>query len=204
MSIAVIAGLGNPGAEYRHTRHNVGFELLDALASRLDATWKREARFESETALAARPDGRKFLLVKPLTFMNASGRALGAVLRYHKLESSALMAVYDDLTLELGRVKLSLSGGAGGHNGVADLLDKIGPGFARFRVGIGGRPDKAMDLADYVLSPFSKDEQALLAARLPDTLEQLQLVVDRGVEAAMNIINQRKAPQHERNETKEL
>lgn len=204
MSIAVIAGLGNPGPKYRNTRHNIGFDLVDAFAAKCKCTWKLEAKFESETALFSFPEGRKLLLVKPQTFMNASGRALGAILRYHKLEAESLLVVYDDLTLDLGRLKLSSSGSAGGHNGVTDLLEQIGPGFVRFRIGIGAKPHKAMDLADYVLSQFSKDETKHLASQMPRYLEQLQLVIDQGIEPAMNLINQRTASQHERTNEQQL
>ncbi|WP_269522552.1 aminoacyl-tRNA hydrolase [Coraliomargarita parva] len=199
MSIAVIAGLGNPGLKYRNTRHNVGFELVDALAERYKLGWKAEAKFEALTALGTQADGRKLLLVKPQTYMNASGRALGAILRYRKLGAESLLVCYDDLTLDFGRVKLSLNGSAGGHNGIADLLQQVGPGFARFRIGIGAKPEKSMDLADYVLSRFSKDEQETLAGQLPRYLDSVQLVVDKGIEPAMNIINQRTATEHERN-----
>lgn len=199
MSIAVIAGLGNPGPKYRHTRHNIGFALVDRLAAQHGATWKHEARFEAEVAVLSY-GGRKLMLLKPQTFMNQSGRSLGAALRYRKLASDSMLVLYDDLTLELGRTKLSLNGSAGGHNGIADLLTQVDPGFARYRVGIGAKPDKAMDLADYVLSHFSKDEQTLLAARSADFIDQIHLILNEGLEAAMNLINQRKATTHERND----
>ena len=131
------------------------------------------------------------MLVKPQTFMNGSGRSLAAVLRYRKLSPESLLVVYDDITLDLGRSKLSSRGSAGGHNGVADLLDRLGGGFVRYRIGIGAKPHKAMDLADYVLSSFSPDERTLLAARMPSYLEHIALVIDQGVEPAMNLINQR-------------
>lgn len=199
MSIAVIAGLGNPGPKYRHTRHNIGFALVDRLAAQHAATWKHEARFEAEATVVPY-QGRKLMLLKPQTFMNDSGRSLGAALRYRKLAPESMLVVYDDLTLGLGRTKLSVNGSAGGHNGIADLLEKVGPGFARYRVGIGAKPRKEMDLADYVLSPFSQDEQTLLAAHSADFIDQLHLVLNEGIEAAMNTINQRKATPHERND----
>ncbi len=192
MSIAVIAGLGNPGPKYRNTRHNVGFVLIDRLAAKLGAVWKAEARFEAETAIVTLGE-RKLMLVKPKTFMNASGRALGAVLRYRKLSPESLLVIYDDITLDLARAKLSHSGSAGGHNGIADLLEQVGAGFNRYRIGIGAKPYKTMDLADYVLSPFTKDEQQLLADRMPTYLEQLLLILESGIEPAMNLINQRTA-----------
>jgi PTH1 family peptidyl-tRNA hydrolase len=199
MSIAVIAGLGNPGLKYRNTRHNIGFAVVDKLAANFGAEWKAEARFEADVAIVAR-GGRKLILVKPNTFMNASGRALGAILRSRGLAPQSLLVVYDDITLVLGRAKLGLGGSAGGHNGVSDLLAQLGPGFARYRIGVGAKPQKEMDLADYVLGEFSKDEQQLLAVQMPLYIEQLKLIIDKGSEHAMNLINQRTARQHERNE----
>lgn len=201
MSIAVIAGLGNPGPKYRNTRHNIGFDVVDRLAAQAGATWKLEARFEAQVAVVPF-QAQKLMLLKPQTFMNASGRSIGAALRYRKLEANSLMVIYDDLTLELGRVKLSRNGSAGGHNGIADLLETVGSGFARYRVGIGAKPHKSMDLADYVLSQFSKDEQTLLADRSTVYMDQIQLILNEGPEAAMNTINQRKATPHERNDEK--
>jgi PTH1 family peptidyl-tRNA hydrolase len=134
--------------------------------------------------------------------MNASGRSLGAALRYRKLPPEAMLVVYDDLTLDFGRTKLSVNGSAGGHNGIADLLTQVGAGFARYRVGIGAKPHKEMDLADYVLSQLTKDEQTILADRTSIFLDQIHLILNEGLEPAMNIINQRKAISHERNDQK--
>ena len=199
MPIAVIAGLGNPGSKYRNTRHNIGYALVDQLAARYAATWKYEARFEAEVAVIQH-DERKLMLLKPQTFMNASGRSLGTVLRYRKLSAESMLVIYDDLNLDLGRIKLSINGSAGGHNGIADMLTQIGTGFARFRVGIGAKPHKEMDLADYVLSKFSKDEQAILSDQNPIFLDQIHLILNEGIESSMNTINQRIATPHERND----
>lgn len=198
MSIAVIAGLGNPGTKYRDTRHNIGFRLADKLAAKYGGTWKQEGRFEAEVAVITHA-GRKLMLLKPQTFMNASGRSIGAALRYRKLGPDALMVIYDDLTLDVGRSKLSVSGSAGGHNGVASILSEVGNGFARFRVGIGAKPEKSTDLADYVLSKFSKDEATHLEERASIFIEQIDLILNEAIESAMNTINQRKARPHERN-----
>lgn len=199
MSIAVIAGLGNPGLKYRKTRHNIGFDVVDLLAAKYAASWKTEARFESDVAAITHRE-RKLMLLKPQTFMNDSGRALGAALRYRKLEADSMLVIYDDLTLELGRTKLTINGSAGGHNGITDLLEQVGPGFVRYRIGIGAKPDKEMDLADYVLSKFTKDEKSILADRASTFLDQIDLVLNEGFESAMNTINQRKATPHERND----
>jgi PTH1 family peptidyl-tRNA hydrolase len=199
MPIAVIAGLGNPGSQYRNTRHNIGYTIVDQLATKYGATWKHEARFEAEVAVIQYEE-RKLMLLKPQTFMNASGRSLGTVLRYRKLHAESMLVIYDDLTLDLGRIKLSVNGSAGGHNGIADILTQVGTGFARFRVGIGAKPHKEMDLADYVLSKFSKDELSILADRSPIFLDQIHLILNEGIESSMKTINQRIATSHEHND----
>ena len=199
MPIAVIAGLGNPGSKYRNTRHNIGYTLVDQLATKYGATWKHEVRFEAEVAVIQYEE-RKLMLLKPQTFMNASGRSLGAVLRYRKLPTESMLVIYDDLTLDLGRIKLGVNGSAGGHNGIADILTQVGTGFARFRVGIGAKPHKEMDLADYVLSKFSKDELSILADRSPIFLDQIHLILNEGIESSMKTINQRIATSHEHND----
>ena len=199
MPIAVIAGLGNPGSKYLNTRHNVGYAIVDQLATKYGAAWKHEARFEAEVAVFQYEE-RKLMLLKPQTFMNASGRSLGTVLRYRKLPAESMLVIYDDLTLDLGRIKLSVKGSAGGHNGIADILTQVGTGFARFRVGIGSKPHKEMDLADYVLSKFLKDELSILADRSPIFLDQIHLILNEGIESSMKTINQRTATSHEHND----
>tara|TARA_B100001027_G_scaffold163977_1_gene116279 strand:+ start:1652 stop:2251 length:600 start_codon:yes stop_codon:yes gene_type:complete len=199
MPIAVIAGLGNPGSKYRNTRHNIGFSLVNQLAAKYDAAWKHEARFEAEVAVIQHGE-RKLMLLKPQTFMNASGRSIGTVLRYRKLSAESLLVIYDDLTLDLGRIKLSVNGSAGGHNAIADMITQVGTGFARYRVGIGAKPHKEMDLADYVLSKFSKDELRILADRSSIFLDQIHLILNEGIESSMKTINQRIATPHERND----
>ena len=199
MPIAVIAGLGNPGLKYRNTRHNIGYTLVDQLATKYGATWKNEARFEAEVAVIQYEE-RKLMLLKPQTFMNASGRSLGTVMRYRKLSVESMLVIYDDLTLDLGRIKLSVNGSAGGHNGIADIMTQVGTGFARFRVGIGAKPHKEMDLADYVLSKFSKDELSILADRSPIFLDQIHLILNEGIKSSMITINQRISTPHERDD----
>src|SRR5262245_60695993 len=137
MSVTLIAGLGNPGREYAATRHNLGFAVVDALAAAEGLKWKHESRFEAETARWDVRPGVTRLLVKPQTFMNESGRACRALLDFHKVPPAALIAAYDDFNIDLGLVKVSVTGSAGGHNGVASLLEHVGDGFVRYRLGIG-------------------------------------------------------------------
>jgi len=189
MSIAVIAGLGNPGAEYFRTRHNLGFWLVDALAREAGAVFRTEPRFQAEVARTEMA-GRAVWLLKPLTFMNDSGAAVGSFLHFHKVPTAALAVVHDDITLPLGRMKISVRGSAGGHNGIASLLAHVGgEDFARVKLGIGGKAHPAMDLADHVLSRLTPEEEAALAARQPDFLAALRLLIAEGPDTAMNQVN---------------
>lgn len=193
MSISVIAGLGNPGREYEGTRHNIGFALVDALAAAEGLAWKNEPRFEARVARWPR-GGTTVLLAKPQTFMNDSGRALRQLLDFHKLPVAALAVVYDDLTIDAGRVKVTVRGSAGGHNGVASLLEHLGSGFARFRIGINASRPAAMDIKDFVLGKFSETEATLLHQQFPLMLDGLRLLLTRGPAAAMNTLNRRNIP----------
>jgi peptidyl-tRNA hydrolase, PTH1 family len=191
MSVTLIAGLGNPGQKYAATRHNLGFTVIDALAAAEGLKWKKESRFESETARWDVRPGVTRLLVKPQTFMNESGRALRLLLDFHKLPVSALIATYDDLTIELGRVKVSVTGSAGGHNGVASLLEKLGSGFVRYRLGIGASRPADMDIKDFVLERFSTEQTNLIDQKLTTFVDGLRVLIDRGYAEAMNILNRR-------------
>lgn len=190
MSITLVAGLGNPGREYEHTRHNVGWVVLDALARKRGLAWKHAPSFEAEIARWDGPGGTRWL-VKPQTFMNASGRAVAAVARFYKIEPADIAAVYDDLTIELGLIKVTVSGSAGGHNGVSSLLEHIGDGFARYRLGIGPKDPPQMDMADFVLGKFTPDQQILVTQKLDQYVSGLELLLARGVEPAMNQLNRR-------------
>ena len=191
MSISLVAGLGNPGRDYEHTRHNVGWVVLDALAKKHRLTWKHVAQFEAEVARWDVGAGRTRWLVKPLTFMNASGRAVGALARFYKIAPPAIAVVYDDLTIDLGLVKVTITGSAGGHNGVSSLLEQVGDGFARFRIGIGPKVPAQMDMADYVLGKFTPEQQTLVTQKLDQYVAGLELLLARGVEPAMNQLNRR-------------
>ncbi|MGA2052409.1 MAG: aminoacyl-tRNA hydrolase [Opitutales bacterium] len=194
MSIAVIAGLGNPGAEHYRTRHNLGFWVVDALARESGAAWRSEPRFRAEVA-RAEIAGRALWLLKPLTYMNESGVAVGAFLRFHKLGPPELAAVFDDITLPLGRLKVTVRGSAGGHNGVESLLAHVGHDFVRVKLGIGGKSAPQMDLKDHVLGRLTVGEEMVLTERLPEFLRGLRLLTAEGPHAAMNELNQRTFPE---------
>ena len=191
MSISLVAGLGNPGREYASTRHNLGWLVLDAFAHQHGLAWKAQPQFQSEVARWDRPGEAPCCLIKPQTFMNDSGVAVGTVARFYKLPVSSIVAVYDDLTIDLGLVKVSVSGSAGGHNGVASLLERVGDGFVRYRLGIGPKEPSQMDLKDFVLGKFTPDQQILVTQQLAHYLSGLELLLSRGAEAAMNQLNRR-------------
>src|SRR6478736_9881791 len=180
MSVTLIAGLGNPGREYAGTRHNLGFVLVEALAAAEGLKWKKESRFESETARWDVRPGVTRLLVKPQTFMNESGRALRALLDFHKVAPDACYVAYDDLNIDVGLVKVSVTGSAGGHNGVASLLEHVGDGFVRYRLGIGPKQPVQMELSDFVLGKFTPEQQILVTQKLDHYVQGLDLLLSRG------------------------
>jgi PTH1 family peptidyl-tRNA hydrolase len=188
--VRVILGLGNPGDEYRDTRHNVGFQLLDHWVQSCGVPWVWERRFESDCAVLDLPGiSRPVLCVKPRTYVNRSGLAATSIARYYKFVPEQFCAVYDDIHLEPAQAKISLQGSAGGHNGVADLLERLGSGFVRFRIGIGAKKHPGMDLKDWVLGRFTAGEKDTLQDFFPQFTDGLQLLVQKGAESAMNQIN---------------
>jgi PTH1 family peptidyl-tRNA hydrolase len=191
MSIVLVAGLGNPGSDYAKTRHNAGFAIVDALASRHDLAWKTSSRFEAKLGRWDRAKGRTCVLAKPQTFMNDSGRAVRALADFYKLPPEGIIVVYDDLTIELGRIKLTVRGSAGGHNGVASLIGQFGGGFVRYRIGIGPKHPPEMDLKDFVLGRFPPEEQTIFDQHLNAYVDGLDLLIEQGPELAMNKLNRR-------------
>lgn len=192
MPVTLLAGLGNPGAKYAGTRHNLGFEVVDALAAAEGLSWKHEARFEAEIARWNVRPGETRWLIKPQTFMNESGRALRKLLDFHKLPVESLAVTYDEINIETGRVKLSVDGSAGGHNGIASLLEHVGNGFVRYRIGIGSSERPAgMDLADYVLGKFSLSEKTIIDQNLKTFVEGARLLFTSTPAEAMNRLNRR-------------
>jgi PTH1 family peptidyl-tRNA hydrolase len=160
-SIRLIIGLGNPGREYERTRHNAGYWWVDAIAGRKKARWSKESKFSGWVTRVEEGD-RDFWMLKPATYMNESGRSVSAFLRFHKIEPAAMLVVHDELDLPPGTVRLKKGGGAGGHNGLTDIIDALGTkDFWRLRIGIGHPGHKDL-VADYVLHEARRDEQALI------------------------------------------
>lgn len=182
----IVVGLGNPGREYGATRHNVGFMTVDALAGR----WGVKVWREKYSALVAEYRGAEtVLLVKPQTYMNLSGQAVAAFVRFYKLTVADVIVVYDDIDLPAGRLRLRPGGGAGGHRGIESLFDHLGnDAFARVRIGVG-RPPEYMEAADYVLSRFSPDEQPLMEEAVKRAADAVEAVLKVGLAKAANEYN---------------
>lgn len=189
--IKILAGLGNPGERYARTRHNAGFLFVDWLASQAGALWEVEKRFDARTAVID-AGGSPLLLVKPQSFMNHSGPPLAALARYFRYPVASFAVAYDEINVEPGGIKLSLGGSDGGHNGIASILQHLGDGFARFRIGIGHRPDRRMDLKDWVLGKLTEEESRAMTARFPELRDGLFRAVRTGLAPAMNLVNIRK------------
>ncbi len=186
MAVELVVGLGNPGEEYEETRHNVGFRVVDEIARRLRAgTWER--RFYSEVASTSR--GRRVWLAKPRTFMNRSGEAVASLLQGLGVPASDALVIVDDVDLPLGRLRLRPSGGAGTHNGLRDIVEHVGPGFARLRMGVRGEAPWE-NLAQYVLSPFDEEERALAEDMIKQAADAVVVSVFEGLGRAMNRFNQ--------------
>src|SRR5512143_3032346 len=179
----LIAGLGNPGRDYRDNRHNVGFMLVDRLAAKLGLSF---SRLESRALVTKGDhDGRRVLLVKPQTFMNLSGQAVGALTRYYKIPLQNVLVIYDEVDLPLGTLRLRPSGSSGGHKGMNSVIERLGTqDIPRLRIGIN-RPPGRKEAADYVLQDFTNSEAKALLAILDQAAEAVLIYIEHGIEAAM-------------------
>lgn len=189
----IIAGLGNPTKEYDKTRHNVGFCVIDVLADRygIDVSERKHKALCGRGAI----EGQKVVLLKPQTFMNLSGESVRSAMDFYKLTTDELIVVYDDISLDPGQLRIRLKGSAGGHNGIKNIIAHLGTQeFPRIKVGVGAKPPR-MDLADYVLSRFSKGEQALMDEAFGDAVEAAVMMMTEGAERAMNHYNMKKKEQ---------
>jgi peptidyl-tRNA hydrolase, PTH1 family len=187
--LKLVVGLGNPGEGYARTRHNVGFLVADRLARALGAEWTLR-KFASELA-EGRAGQEKVWIMKPQTYMNRSGEAVGPALHFWKLGKDDLVVVHDDLELDAFRVQVKVGGGHGGHNGLKSLNAHVGgPEYARVRVGVG-RPPPMIDPADYVLGRFKKAEEVEVDACVERATEAARLCVELGAAKAMNQVNRR-------------
>jgi PTH1 family peptidyl-tRNA hydrolase len=186
--LKAIVGLGNPGEKYRGTRHNVGFAVVDELARRFQISGFEQAPFDALVARWRRPDDEPVLIAKPLTYMNASGEAVGALLRYFKVDVPDLLVVVDEVQLPLGRLRARVRGSAGGHNGLKSIVAHLGEDFSRLRIGVG-RGDARRDLADHVLARFDKDEAAEVERMTGRAADAAETFITSGIAAVMNGFN---------------
>ena len=179
----IVVGLGNPGPEYAWTRHNAGFFVVDRLAARWDARFRRER--QADVAVAA---GRGVMLVKPRSYMNLSGGPVQAVLTRHRASVADLLVVHDDLDLPLGKLRFKVGGGAGGQRGVKDISEHLGPDFTRLKIGIS-RPPAGWVAERWVLARFTEDERAVLDAVIDAAAAAVETLIADGLSAAMNQTN---------------
>ena len=183
----LIIGLGNPGREYKDTRHNIGFMLIDHIAVRLNA---RGMKLQSKAiVISALHEERKIILAKPQTFMNLSGQSVQGLLHFYKIPFENLLVAHDDLDLPFGTIRIRPTGGPGGQRGMASTIEQLGTkDFPRLRLGIG-RPPGRMDAKDYVLQDFSKDDMKLLPEVLERGVDAALTFVTHGLNKAMNQFN---------------
>ncbi len=185
--VKLIIGLGNPGKPYEHTRHNIGFDVIDELANKWNAPLN-QSKFTGMYASVHRPEG-KVILLKPLTYMNLSGESVRPLMDYFDIDVEDIIVIYDDLDLETGKLRLRGKGSAGGHNGIKSLIQHIGTQeFNRIRVGVN-RPPAGMQVADYVLSKFSKDDQIVVNEAISKSCDAVEMALSKPFSEVMNHFN---------------
>ena len=188
----LIVGLGNPTKQYEKTRHNIGFDVMDALADKYNISISEK----KHKALCGKGviEGTKVVLAKPQTYMNLSGESVAELINYYKLDpESEMIVIFDDISLEPGNIRIRKKGSAGGHNGIKNIIANLGTDrFMRVKVGVGEKP-KNWDLADYVLSPFTKDERPLVNLAIEHAAKAIEQMLNGDVDAAMNEYNRKSA-----------
>lgn len=184
----IIAGLGNPSLEYKNTRHNIGFDVIDVLADRygIDVAMEKHKGLMGKGSI----EGARCVLVKPQTFMNSSGECIREIVDYYRIDiSSELIVVYDDVALDVGSIRVRERGSAGGHNGMKSIISNLSSeDFMRVRMGVGDKP-KGYDLADYVLGHFTREERELMDGAVIKAVNALAMMINDGVEKTMSLYN---------------
>lgn len=185
----LIVGLGNPGREYRETRHNAGFMLVDRLAGRWGAAWRLETKFFAEVAEGSH-GGKRWLLCKPQTFMNASGDAVARLVNFYKFTPETVLVAVDDADLGFGTVRLRPDGSSGGHHGLQSIEQRLGSrGFPRLKLGIARPAQNVRNIANYVLGRFESDELPTLEKVLDRATQQVEMWSNEGIAKAMSLFN---------------
>ncbi len=186
----LIVGLGNPTKNYSHTRHNVGFDMLDAVADacRVSVDTRKHKALIGKGVIG----GQKVILAKPQTYMNLSGESVREIRDFYKIEPEHILIIYDDISLDVGQLRIRAKGSAGGHNGIKNIIAHLGTTeFPRIKVGIGGKPE-GWDLADYVLSRYSAAEREALREAAGQVAQAVEMIVDGDIAGAMNRFNGKK------------
>lgn len=188
----LIIGLGNPTKQYEHTRHNIGFDVIDAIADKYNIS----VSDKSHKALCGKGviEGTKVVLAKPQTFMNLSGESVAELINYYKLDpETELLVIFDDISLDPGNIRIRKKGSAGGHNGIKNIIAQTGTqNFMRIKVGVGEKP-KNWDLADYVLSRFDKADRELVEEAIAHAVAATQMILSGEIDSAMNDFNGKSA-----------
>ncbi|MCH5315366.1 MAG: aminoacyl-tRNA hydrolase [Eubacterium sp.] len=184
----IIAGLGNPGAKYEMTRHNAGFLAMDLFAIEENVNIKK-LKFHSlisDVTIA----GKRCLIMKPQTMMNNSGEAVAEAAKFYKIPAENVIIVFDDISLDVGQIRIRRKGSAGGHNGIKSIISHLGSeNFPRVKIGVGKKPTPEYDLVSWVLGKFPKDEQGALKTALENTTKAVRLIADDDIDRAMNLFN---------------
>ena len=181
-------GLGNPGKDYTRTRHNCGFRAVDILAEKLGCKIDK-GKFQGLYGQAVK-NGKKLFLLKPQTYMNLSGRSVLQMSAYYNIPPQRIIVLFDDISLDLGRLRVRGDGSAGGHNGIKSIIAELGSQeFPRVKIGVGGKPNAQQDLADWVLSSFSASEEKLLDTALSNAADAAMCIVEKSVSEAANRYN---------------
>lgn len=184
----LVVGLGNPGLEYEITRHNAGFLALDVMQSKLNFTMKK-LKFKSLVGECTVGD-KKVIVIKPQTFMNNSGEAVRECAAFYKIPVENIIVLYDDISLDVGKMRIRRKGSAGGHNGIKSIIYHLGSeNFPRVKIGVGKKPHPDYDLPAWVLSNFTKDEQLVLEKLLPNAVEAAEMIIEGKTDRAMNLFN---------------
>ena len=185
----VIVGLGNPGAQYANTPHSIGFEVANAIAQEIGATWRASASFKGELATGMFA-GQKVLLLKPMTYMNLSGDSVAPVVRYHNATPADLLVISDDIDLPVGRLRIRMGGSAGGHNGLKSIIERVGtPAFTRLRVGVGRDAHARSEVIGHVLGKFDPASRAVMDQVVPAAVKAAAAIISTTPQAAMNAWN---------------
>lgn len=186
----IIVGLGNPGDKYQATRHNIGWDAITDISDRYRI--RMDSKRHKAICGTGYIEGVKVLLAQPITYMNLSGESVRELMDYYKVSPEEIIVIYDDISLEVGQLRIRKKGSAGGHNGIKSIIQHLGTNeFPRIKIGVGDKP-KEWDLADYVLSRFQGEEQTVIRGALKDTSNACMTMVTHGIDEAMNIYNKKK------------